>query len=109
MQEALQRLEQLGARAARAGVGGHRQYNNGWHTALDLGNMLTISEEVARAALDRKESRGAHFRDDYPKKDEAAGKVTTVVRRGPDGAMQIIREPVREVPAALQAIIEEFK
>ena len=109
MAKAVDRIAELNKRAARVSVPGNREYNPGWHTALDLGNMLTISEAVARAALDRKESRGAHFRDDYPKKDEAAGKVTTVVRRGPDGAMQIIREPVREVPAALQAIIEEFK
>jgi len=68
-----------------------------------------VSEAIARAALDRRESRGAHFRDDYPEKDEAAGRVLTVVRRGADGAMQVTRDPVAEPPAELRAIIEEFK
>ena len=56
-------------------VDGNREYNAGWHTALDLHNMLTVSEIVTRAALERKESRGAHFRDDFPAKDEQCGKI----------------------------------
>ena len=60
------------ARAERAGIGGNREYNSGWHTAIDLHNLLTVSEAIARAAIERKESRGAHFRDDYP---EQVGRV----------------------------------
>ena len=53
-------------------VTGNREYNPGWHTALDLHNLLTVSEAITRAALARKESRGGHFRDDYPDKDAAS-------------------------------------
>ena len=66
MQQALAGLQELNARAAQAGVTGHREYNTGWHTALDLGNLLTVSEAIARSAIERKESRGGHFRQDYP-------------------------------------------
>ncbi|MCF3962141.1 fumarate reductase/succinate dehydrogenase flavoprotein subunit [Streptomyces fuscigenes] len=66
MEEALERLGRLRARARRAGVEGHRQFNPGWHLALDLRNMLLVSECVARAALERTESRGGHTREDWP-------------------------------------------
>ena len=66
MQRALDGLEKLQARAAKVEVTGNREYNPGWHTALDLHNLLTVSEAITRAAIERKESRGGHFRDDYP-------------------------------------------
>lgn len=66
MEEAVRAIAALRERAARVGTGGNREYNPGWHTALDLENLLTVSEAVARAAIERKESRGGHFRDDYP-------------------------------------------
>ena len=66
MAEALTRLDELKARAAKAGVEGHRQYNPGWHLALDLRNMLLVCECVARSALERQESRGGHTREDHP-------------------------------------------
>jgi len=109
MRRALDQIAALRRRAARVAVSGNREYNPGWHTALDLDCLLTVSEAITRAALDRKESRGAHFRDDYPKKDDAAGRVTTVIRKGSGGEMQVAREPVPEPPAELKAIIEEFK
>jgi succinate dehydrogenase / fumarate reductase flavoprotein subunit len=68
-----------------------------------------VSEAITRSALDRKESRGAHFREDYPSRDEAAGRVNTVVRKGADGEMQLVRQPLPEPPPELKAIIEEFK
>ena len=71
MVEALKRLADLRVRARRAGVEGHRQYNPGWHLAIDLRNMLLVSECVARAALEREESRGGHTRDDHPAMDRA--------------------------------------
>ena len=109
MRRALDRIAQLKARAARTTATGNREYNPGWHTALDLDFLLTVSEAIARAALDRKESRGAHFRDDYPQKDEAAGRVVTVIRKGHGGDMEVAREPVPQPPPELQAIIEELK
>ncbi|MGD1070988.1 MAG: fumarate reductase/succinate dehydrogenase flavoprotein subunit [Bryobacteraceae bacterium] len=109
MAEALDVIGRLRARAARAGVAGHRQYNNGWHTALDLGNMLTVSEAITRAALLRKESRGAQFRDDFPNKDPEWGKYNNVIRRGSDGEMIVERRPIPPLPPELKAVIEEMK
>ena len=107
MERALEGIERLKARAQRVGVAGNREYNPGWHTALDLANLLTISEAVARAALERKESRGGHFRDDYPEKDPAHGKFNIVIRKGEHGEMQLSREPIPEMPAELRRVIEE--
>ncbi|HEX2094615.1 MAG TPA: fumarate reductase/succinate dehydrogenase flavoprotein subunit [Longimicrobiaceae bacterium] len=107
MERALDGISRLWERAARVGVVGNREYNPGWHTALDLPNLLTVSEAIARSALERKESRGGHFRDDYPEKDPEYGTFNILVRRGPDGEMQITREPVAEMPAELKQIIEE--
>jgi len=109
MLQALERIEQLKARAQLVGVSGNREYNPGWHTAIDLNNLLTVSEMVTRAALDRKESRGAHFRDDYPAKDDKFRSFNIVIRKGPGGDPQIMREPIPEMPAELKQIIEEMK
>src|SRR5687767_3836236 len=94
MERALAGLEALKARAANVGVNGNREYNPGWHTAIDLNNLLTVSEAVTRSALERRESRGGHFRDDHPEKDEAYGTFNLVLRKGPDGEMQMTREPI---------------
>jgi succinate dehydrogenase / fumarate reductase flavoprotein subunit len=109
MQRALDGLGKLVERARRVAVHGHREYNPGWHTALDLENLLTVSEAVTRSALDRKESRGAHFRDDFEEKDPAFGKVNVVVRAGAGGAMEVRREPIPEMPEHLKQVIEEMK
>jgi len=109
MQRALDGLAGLWERAGRVAVYGHREYNPGWHTALDLVNLLTVSEAITRSALERTESRGAHFRDDYPDKDAAFGKVNIVTNRQPDGTMQLRREPIPEMPDYLKQIIEEMK
>lgn len=109
MLQALDGIEQLKARATRIGVGGNREYNSGWHTAIDLNNLLTVSEMVTKAALERKESRGAHFRDDYPAKDDKFGSCNVVIRKGAAGEMQIMREPIPEMPSELKQIIEEMK
>jgi succinate dehydrogenase / fumarate reductase flavoprotein subunit len=109
MLQALERIEQLKARAQRVGVSGNREYNPGWHTAIDLNNLLTVAEIVTMAALERKESRGAHFRDDYPAKDNKFGSFNIVIRKGPDGEPQIMREPIPEMPVELKQIIEEMK
>jgi succinate dehydrogenase / fumarate reductase, flavoprotein subunit len=109
MLQALERIQQLKERAERVGVSGNREYNPGWHTAIDLHNLLTVSEMVTRAALERKESRGAHFRDDYPNKDGKFGSFNIVIRKGPNDEMQIVREPIPEMPPELKQIIEEMK
>jgi succinate dehydrogenase / fumarate reductase, flavoprotein subunit len=106
MKEALEALDSLGERARRVGVTGHREYNPGWHTALDLRNLLIVSEAVARAALDREESRGAHFREDRPAKDPALDQTRIVVRKSA-GGMELRRETVPPLPEELRRIIEE--
>jgi succinate dehydrogenase / fumarate reductase flavoprotein subunit len=109
MRRALDGLKTLRERARKVSVTGNREYNPGWHTALDLQNLLTVSEIVARAALERKESRGGHFRDDFPEKDPAYGKFNVVVKRGANGEMQVVREPIPEMRDDLKRIIEENK
>lgn len=109
MREALEKLTALRTRAARVGVDGHREFNTGWHTALDLDNLLTISEAIARSAIERKESRGGHFRDDFPKQDPAFGTVNIETRRETDGSMRVSQLPIPPLPAELQQVIEENK
>jgi succinate dehydrogenase flavoprotein subunit len=109
MLQALDGIQQLKARAERVGVTGNREYNPGWHTAIDLNNLLTVSEMVAKAALERQESRGAHFRDDYPSKDNNFGSFNIVIRKGPRGEMETIRELIPPMPPELKQIIEEMK
>jgi succinate dehydrogenase / fumarate reductase flavoprotein subunit len=107
MARALEVIGALRERAERVGVVGNREYNPGWHTALDLENLLIVSEAVARAGIERKESRGAHFRDDYPEKDPEQAKFNLVVRRGDGGEMEIEKAPILGIPDELAAIIRE--
>jgi succinate dehydrogenase / fumarate reductase flavoprotein subunit len=107
MQQALKEIDQLNQRAAKTAVHGNREYNAGWHTALDLANLLTISEAITKAAIERKESRGGHFREDYQNKDKTFGELNIVVRRGPGGEMQVVREKIPPLPAELEQIIKE--
>jgi succinate dehydrogenase / fumarate reductase flavoprotein subunit len=109
MQRALEGIEKLKARAAKAAVQGHREYNPGWHTSIDLKHLLTVSEAITRAAIDRKESRGGHFREDYPAKDPEAQKYNSVISKQPDGSMKLRREPITPMPDHLKQVIEEMK
>jgi succinate dehydrogenase flavoprotein subunit len=109
MRSALDHLKTFWERAARVEVTGNRDFNPGWHTALDLKNLLTVSEAITRAALERKESRGAQFREDYPEKDERFSKVNTLIRKGEDGGMEVLLEPLPEMPDYLKQVIEEMK
>jgi succinate dehydrogenase / fumarate reductase flavoprotein subunit len=109
MRRALDELARLRERSARVQVPGNREYNPGWHTALDLPNLLMVSEAVTRSALERQESRGAHFREDFPDKDAGWGKMNLVVRKGGDGSMQVARLPLAPMPPELQQVIEEMK
>ena len=109
MQRALTGLAALNERAAKAGVTGHREYNGGWHTAQDLRNLLLVSEAITRSALERKESRGGHFRADWPDKDPAFAIFNVVLRRGGDGQMQVTHVPIPPLPPELTRVIEENK
>jgi succinate dehydrogenase / fumarate reductase, flavoprotein subunit len=106
LKRALERIAALKERSAGVGVVGHRQYNPGWHLALDLGSLLAVSECVAMAALERRESRGGHTRDDHPKPDPELGKVKMVVRSR-DGKVSVSREPLDEMPDDLSELFEE--
>jgi succinate dehydrogenase / fumarate reductase flavoprotein subunit len=107
MREALEKIGNFKTLAEKTEVTGNREYNPGWHTALDLKNLLTVSEAITRAALEREESRGAQFREDYPDKEERFSKVNTIVSKSADGSMQIRLEPLPEVPEYLKRVIEE--
>ncbi len=105
LQLALDELEKLRQRAGRTRVSGNIQYNPGWHLALDLANMLDVSEAVARAALARRESRGAHTREDFPDSDPLWGRQNVIVRKLRE-QMAVAVEPLVEMPAELRQITE---
>jgi succinate dehydrogenase / fumarate reductase flavoprotein subunit len=107
MRRALEELDTLKRRANHVGVTGHREYHTGWHTAQDAANLLVVSEAITRSALERKESRGGHFRQDYAKKEQAFSTFNFAVRPGSDGSMQVFRVPIPAMPAELQQIIKE--
>ena len=109
MQQSLQHLAEYQKRAQKTGVTGHREYHTGWHTSLDLRNLLIVSEAITLSAIDRKESRGGHFRQDFPDKAAAFSKLNIVTKKGPDGSMQVLHVPLPEMPAELKQVIEENK
>lgn len=109
MVRALDGIEKLKLREQQTAVHGHREYNPGWHTALDLKNLLLVSEAITRSAIERKESRGGHFREDYQNKDATFGKVNIITSRNADGTMNVRRETIAEMPAELKQVIEEMK
>src|SRR6266446_6307073 len=105
LRTALAELEQLRARAARVVIEGNRQYNPGWNTAIDLKNLLIVSEAVTRAALERRESRGAHMRVEYPDSDKHFGTVDVIVRRQGE-RMTVGQEPIPPLPDELRRVVE---
>jgi succinate dehydrogenase / fumarate reductase flavoprotein subunit len=109
MEQALEKIAGLARRAGQVSVHGNREYNAGWHTALDLANLLTVSEAVTRAAKERKESRGGHFRDDYPEKSAEWGKYNIRIAKNSDGSMSVSRVPVVPLTEEHKQIIEENK
>jgi succinate dehydrogenase / fumarate reductase flavoprotein subunit len=109
MRRAVDGVADLRRRSENVSVPGNREYNPGWHTALDLHNLLIVSEAVARAGIEREESRGAHFREDRPQKDEGFAKVNVAIRKGPGGEMEVRRTPVPGLTDEQRQIIEEMK
>ncbi len=109
MRQAIEKIGNFKMRAEKTAVTGNREYNPGWHTALDLKNLLTVSEAITRAALERKESRGAQFREDYPNQEERFSKVNTIVSKSAAGSMQLRLEQLPELPEYLKQVIQENK
>jgi succinate dehydrogenase / fumarate reductase flavoprotein subunit len=103
---ALEKIGELKERAAKVGIGFNRQYNPEWHLALDLRSMLAVSEAIAFAALERRESRGAQTRDDYPQADPEFGAVNVVLRMK-NGELYIAQEPLPQMPEELRRVVEE--
>ena len=108
LETALAELEKLKRRARRVGLTGSREYNPGWHTAIDLRSLLVVSEATARAALERTESRGGHTRSDYPDSDERQAREQIVIKKEGD-RMAVRREAQPPLPAALEKLIKEGK
>ncbi len=110
MEQAVEKIQEYKDQAAKVGVPGNREYNPGWHTALDLHNLLVVSEAIALSGLLRKESRGAHFREDFPDKDPGHfAKVNHVVSKGAGGEMEIREVPVIPQTDDQKQIIEEMQ
>jgi succinate dehydrogenase / fumarate reductase flavoprotein subunit len=107
LEASLKEIERLKERAQRLVVEGHRQYNPGWHLALDLRNMLIVSESIARAALEREESRGGHTRDDFPGPDDVWGSKNLVVRLDAAGTgVDLAHQPLPVMPDELRSFFE---
>ena len=109
MQTAVERLQGFKERATRVGVTGGREYHSGWHTALDLRNLLAVSEAIALSAIERKESRGGHFREDYPEKRDEFSAFNVMVKQGSGGSIQVAHVPIPPIPPELKQVIEEQK
>ena len=108
LRKALEEIAVLKQRLGRVRVGGGREFNPAWHLALDLYSMLSVSEAVTQGALERKESRGGHTRDDFPFADDRFGKVNVVIRRKA-GAFSVAQEPLPEMPDELKELLKERK
>jgi succinate dehydrogenase / fumarate reductase flavoprotein subunit len=108
LKQALDVIQGLKERSQRCKVEGNRQFNTGWHLALDLHSLLTFAEAATLAAIERKESRGGHTRDDYPNTDPKFAKVNIVVRKR-DGGLTLAQEPLPELPDELKELLEEKK
>lgn len=109
LSEAIEKIRRLQELAKKAGCGGNRGYNPGWHTAMELSHMLTIAEAIALAASERKESRGGHFREDFPDKSNEFGQLNIAIRKDENGKMNLYRIPKLKLREDLQQIIEEMK
>jgi len=107
MAHALGEIAKLRERAAKAGVTGNRDYNPGWHTALDLRNLLDVAEAITRSAIERTESRGGHFREDFPGKDAEWARWNVRVARTGDGTMRVSRSEIPQMPPELARVVRE--
>ena len=106
LKQALEIIHRLRQLSRQVKVEGNRQYNPGWHLALDLHSLFTFAEAATLAAIERKESRGGHTRDDYPNPDPKFAKLNVVIRKK-NGQMTLTQEPLSEIPQDLKALLEE--
>jgi succinate dehydrogenase / fumarate reductase flavoprotein subunit len=105
--ESLAEIDKLRERASHLSVEGHRQYNPGWHLSVDIHNMLLVSECIAKAALERKESRGGHTRDDFPGPDPHWGKQNLVLTMNDEGHVDLKHQPLPVMPDELAAFFKQ--
>ncbi len=108
MQTALIGVRELKKRLENVSATGNIDFNPSWHTALDMHNLLNVSEAITLAAIERKESRGGHFREDYPNKEKEFSTINFSVKKGADGEIEISSIPIPEMPDELKQIIEEM-
>jgi succinate dehydrogenase / fumarate reductase, flavoprotein subunit len=108
MQEALVGVRNLRKRWENVSATGNIDFNPSWHTSLDLHNLLNVSEAITLASIERKESRGGHFREDYPNKEKEFSTVNFIVKKGANGEMEIRSETIPEMPEELKKVIEEM-
>ncbi len=109
LDEAIQKINVFAERVQRAGCGGNRGYNPGWHTAMELKHMITVAEAIARAAKERKESRGGHFREDYQQKSDVFAKINICIQKDTSGNMAVTHIPKPLIREDLKQIIDEMK
>jgi succinate dehydrogenase / fumarate reductase, flavoprotein subunit len=107
MRAALEAIAKLKARAVTVQAPANREYNPGWHTCMDLSNLLIVSEALTKCAIERKESRGAQFREDFPEKSKEFGNCNMIIKKGADGQMTLRREAVKPLTDELKAIIDD--
>src|SRR5262249_39689396 len=108
LKQALEKIAGLKQRLRNVKVDGHRQFNPGWHLALDLHSLISFAEAATAAAIERKESRGGHTRDDYPNPDPKFAKINIVLRKKQEG-LDVVQEPLPEIPEELKKLLEEQK
>ncbi|HKE70525.1 MAG TPA: fumarate reductase/succinate dehydrogenase flavoprotein subunit, partial [Nocardioidaceae bacterium] len=104
--QSLEKLAEMSKRVPQLSVEGNRQYNPGWHLALDLRNMLVVGECIASAALERTESRGGHTREDHPGASDEWGKINLVLTLDDGGDVQLKHQPLPQMPDDLTELIE---
>jgi succinate dehydrogenase / fumarate reductase flavoprotein subunit len=107
MLDAIEKIREFKERSLKVQAPANREYNPGWHTCMDLSNLLTVSEALAKCAVERKESRGAQFREDFPEKSDEFGKINMIIKKGENGEMVLRRETVKPLPDELKGIIDE--
>jgi succinate dehydrogenase / fumarate reductase, flavoprotein subunit len=106
--QGLKELERMKGDAEKASISGPRHYNAGWHQTIDIRNMMVVSEAMARAGLLRKESRGAHAREDFPDMDKGHwSKINVVLRKKSDGSMEVEEVPLPPIPDEIKKVLEE--
>jgi succinate dehydrogenase / fumarate reductase flavoprotein subunit len=109
LSKAIDKITEMKARIKRVGCDGNRNFNPGWHTALELNHMITVAEAITRAARERKESRGGHFREDFTEKSNEFGNVNISIIKSGQDTMEVKQKAKLSMRPDLQQIIDEMK